>query len=55
MVSRNGNHRVMHRKEAKVLYLFEYIKNFIYFTSVAPQTICKIRVFDRLVYSLFNW
>lgn len=55
MVSRNGNHRVMHRKEAKVLYLFEFIKNSIFFISVAPQTLYKIRIFDRLVYSLSNW
>lgn len=35
MISRNGNHRVMHRKDVKVLYLLESIKNTIYFTSVA--------------------
>lgn len=55
MVSKNGNDRVMQRKEAKVLYLFEFIKNSIYFTSVAPQTTYTIRIFDRLAYSLSNW
>jgi hypothetical protein len=54
MVSKNGNHRVMHRKEAEELYLFEPIKSSIYFTPVAPQTIYKIGIFDRLVYSLSN-
>ena len=39
MVCGNGNHIEIHRKEAKVLYLIESIKNSIYFTSVAPQTI----------------
>lgn len=55
MVSIYDKHRVMHRKEVKVLYLLESITHPIYFKSVAPQTIYKIRVFDRLVYSVSNW
>lgn len=55
IVSRNGNHRVMHRKKAKVLYLFESIRNSIYFTSVNPRLYRKLEyLIDLFFHSLIG-